>query len=59
MDKVIEKQKLIDGRRSLNDAYDSIGIARKFPLKSKGMIKPKEGGWFEAIGSNYKKKQIN
>ena len=51
MSKTIGKQKLDQGKRSLKNANESIDLARKFPLKNKGFVKPKEGGWFEAARS--------
>ena len=51
MEKQIKKQVLERGKRTLNDAYDSIDLVRKFPLRNKGFVKPKTGGWMEAIGN--------
>jgi hypothetical protein len=49
MSKTIGKQKLERGKRTLKSANDSIDLVRKFPLKNKGFVKPKEDGWFEAL----------
>lgn len=49
MNKTIGKQKLEQGKKTLKDANESIDLVRKFPLKNKGFIKPKEDGWFEAL----------
>lgn len=53
MNDIIEKQKLNRGRRTLKNVNESIDLARKFPLKNKGFIKPKEDGWFEAVGNKH------